>query len=509
VELFVERAQAVRPDFALTNANSAAVAAICRRLDGLPLAIELAAARVRIFPPLALLARLEASGVLPLLTGGARDMPARQQTIRATLDWSYQLLAPAEQALLARLGVFVGGFTLEAAEAVADEGALTGLDALVEHSLVRVISETGGEPRFGMLETVREYALEQLTVSGEAGGLRDAHADYYLALAEQAEPHLTSADQEGWLQRLVAEHDNLRAALQWSLTCGAALQALRLSGALWRFWRVRGHHTEGRRWLEAALAVPPASDADSERPLAAARARALAGACTMAHYQGDYSRATAFGGESLALARRLGDRRGIAAALQGLALVARSGENYAAAGAMYQESLTINRELGDVAGIAFSLCRLGIVHLYAADFAAARPLFEESLALYRLSGDPEGLGVVIHCLGYTSWGEGDNVTAWRLLAEALEIFRALGSRRYIAHSLSCLGRVANDDRSAAAARTLIEESLALLEELGVSWRRPQRSMRWPRQRCNSGSRPGQHGSWARQRPCTTLWGVPT
>jgi predicted ATPase/DNA-binding CsgD family transcriptional regulator len=467
VQLFTDRAQAVRPDFVLTDENSAAVTAICRRLDGLPLAIELAAARVRMFSASALLARLETGGGLPLLTRGARDMPARQQTIRATLDWSYRLLPPGEQVMLARLGVFMNGFTLEAAEAVAGDTALGGLDVLIEHSLVRVIRKSDGEPRFGMLETVREYALEQLNASGEAETLKTAHMTYYLALAELAEPHLNDAEQEEWLERLEAEHDNLRAALQWSLLRHRTEQALRLSGALWRFWRMRGYHTEGRRWLEAALAVtPPRNGADRERPFPAARAKALAGACIMAHYQGDYSRATVFGGESLALSRRLGDQRGIAAALYGLALVARSGGNYTAACAMYQESLSISRELGDVAGTAFSLCRLGIVHLFATEFAAARPVLEESLALYKQLEDQEGLAIVIHCLGYTSWGEGDTTTAWRLLSEALATFRALGSRRYIAHSLSVLGRVAAGDRNAAVARPLIEEGLGLLNELG-------------------------------------------
>jgi predicted ATPase/DNA-binding CsgD family transcriptional regulator/transcriptional regulator with XRE-family HTH domain len=492
VELFMARTRDVQPSFVVTDENARTVAEICARLDGLPLAIELAAARSKLFPPQALLTRLDHR--LKLLTSGARDLPARQQTMRSTIEWSYNLLPAGEQMLFRRLAVFVGGCTLEAATEVLSfelkvmneeprqlrtqnpglsraEGSelktLEGLAALIDNSLLRQEASLNGEPRFLMYETIREYALERLEAGGEIATLWRQHATYYLTLAERAEPKLMSAEQAVWLQHLETEHDNLRAALQWSLERGGAEPALRLGSALWRFWRLRGYLSEGRRWLEAALAgCPPGSSADSRLPWADARAKALTGAGMLAHYQGAYTRAAALCGQSLTLFRQLSDRRGVAVALHGLALVARSAGNYAAAGAMYQESLAISRELGDIWGSASSLCYLGVVYIFGADYAAARPVLEESLALFKQSGDREGLAVAIHCLGVVSWGEGDNRTAWLLLTEALTIFRALGNRRYIAHSLSMLGRVATSGGDAATAQTLYEESLSLLIDLG-------------------------------------------
>jgi DNA-binding CsgD family transcriptional regulator len=370
--------------------------------------------------------------------------------------------------LFRRLAVFVGGCTLEAATEVLSfelkvmneeprqlrtqnpglsraEGSelktLEGLAALIDNSLLRQEASLNGEPRFLMYETIREYALERLEAGGEIATLWRQHATYYLTLAERAEPKLMSAEQAVWLQHLETEHDNLRAALQWSLERGGAEPALRLGSALWRFWRLRGYL---------------GSSADSRLPWADARAKALTGAGMLAHYQGAYTRAAALCGQSLTLFRQLSDRRGVAVALHGLALVARS------AG----KSLAISRELGDIWGSASSLCYLGVVYIFGADYAAARPVLEESLALFKQSGDREGLAVAIHCLGVVSWGEGDNRTAWLLLTEALTIFRALGNRRYIAHSLSMLGRVATSGGDAATAQTLYEESLSLLIDLG-------------------------------------------
>jgi DNA-binding CsgD family transcriptional regulator/tetratricopeptide (TPR) repeat protein len=318
-----------------------------------------------------------------------------------------------------------------------------------------------------MLETLRAYALEQAMLRGEVEALRRQHAAYYLALAEHAEPALKSAEQAIWLQRLEAEHENLRAALQWLIDRGTQEQALRLTGALWNFWRLRGYLSEGRRWIDAALAgEQTASLLDSEPALAAARARALTGAGILAHYQGDFTRATTLCGESLTLFRQLGDRPGIATALHGLALVARSGGNYAAARAMYQESLAINRELGDIWGSASSLCYLGVVYMYDANYAKARPVLEESLALFKQAGDPEGHAVALHALGMVNGREGDNHMAWSLTAEALTAFRNLGNRRSAASALSELGRVAASSGDGATARDLHEESLGLLIELG-------------------------------------------
>ena len=310
IRLFVERAQTVKPDFALTEAIAADVAAICLRLDGLPLAIELAAARVRVLPPGQLLARLDRR--LKILTGGNRDLPARQQTLRAAIEWSHELLDPDEQSLFAHLAVFAGGCTLEAAEAVCgahgghEIDVLDGLDSLSQKSLLRPEEGSEGWTRFTMLETIREYALERLDASGEADSLRQAHARFFLDLAEAAEPQLTGPDQVLWLDRLGTEHDNLRAALGWLERSSEREPWLRLSGALWRFWWVRGHMTEGRGWLARALA-----ETDGLPP--AVRAKSLSGAGILAESQGDYVQAKALHEESLALARQSGDRFAIAA----------------------------------------------------------------------------------------------------------------------------------------------------------------------------------------------------
>jgi predicted ATPase/class 3 adenylate cyclase len=309
VRLFVERAQAAKADFSVTNENAPAVAEICHRLDGLPLAIELAAARIKLLTPQAMLARL--GNRLKLLTGGARDLPERQRTLRGTIRWSYELLEEGEKVLFARLAVFSGGGTLEAIEAICDaEGdlpvdVLDGVSSLVDKSLLRQEEEEGGEPRFVMLETIYEYAREKLENSGEAETIKRAHAEYFLALAEKAEPKLTTAEQGAWLERLETEHDNLRAALSWSLGRKDQELALRLGGALWRFWFLRSHLSEGLQWLGEVLSL--------RGGFTALRAKALNGAGDLVWSQGNYDRAKELYEESLALSRQLGDKRGIAA----------------------------------------------------------------------------------------------------------------------------------------------------------------------------------------------------
>ena len=288
VGLFVERARAVKPDFSITNESAPAVAEICVRLDGLPLAIELAAARIKMLPPKAMLQRLGSR--LKLLTGGARDLPERQRTLRATIEWSYALLDEGEQLLFARLAVFSGGRTLEAIEAICDaEGdlpvdAFEGVSSLLDKSLLRQEEGPNGEPRFVMLETIHEYAREKLEESAEAEEIKRAHAEYFLTLAEEAYPELKGANQLEWLESLEAEHDNMRAALSWALERKEVEVALRLGGALWWFWSVRGYHSEGRRWLEEALAIDGRVSPES-------RAMALAGVGELASDQGDLDRA--------------------------------------------------------------------------------------------------------------------------------------------------------------------------------------------------------------------------
>jgi predicted ATPase/DNA-binding CsgD family transcriptional regulator len=447
VALFVARAWAVKPDLQLTGESAEAVAGICHRLDGLPLAIELAEQR------------------LPLLTGGALDLPERQQTLRNTIDWSHDLLDEGERRLFRRLSAFVGGFTLHAVEAVCNAiedppaDTLDGITSLIDKSLLRQTEHVDGEPRFAMLETIREYALEQLAASGEAKEIQNAHTAYYLALAEEAEPELNSAAQRAWLNRLEAEHPNLQAVLQRALERGDWETALRLGGALWRFWLSQGHLSEGRRWLEEALAGGGSASAS-------VLAKALNGAGTLAHYQSDYSRAAELCGESLQLSRRLEDKQGIASALNGLALVARSGGRYAAARGMYEEAREIFRELGDEWGVAHSLHYEGISVWQQGKHAEARPLLEESLTLYRELGDRQGIAGVLHLLRVA---QDDYATARALCEESLNICREIGDKRGMARGLIGLGEVALGQGDHATARAAYEESVAMFRELGDRW----------------------------------------
>jgi predicted ATPase/Tfp pilus assembly protein PilF/DNA-binding XRE family transcriptional regulator len=473
VALFVQRAQAVRADFALDASNAAAVSAICRRLEGLPLALELAAARVKLLPPTALLARLERR--LPLLTGGAQDAPVRQQTMRGAIAWSYDLLHAGEQALFRRLSVFAGGCTIEAVEAVCQVGSelegdvLDLLGSLVDQSLLLQIGDDEAEPRFGMLETVREYVLEQLEAAGEAAMMRDCHLGWCVALAEEAAPQLTGPEQVAWLDRLEAEHDNLRAALGWARERGPGERGLRLAGALWLFWLTRGHLSEGRGWLEAALAGD-----GSASP--ATRATALNGAGMLAYVQCDYPRATALHEEALALRRTLGDKQGIANSLLNLGLVAYRQGDYGRAAARHEESLKLARDLGDRRGIANSLSNLGHVAYRQGDYGRAAALYEESLALRRDLGDRagiaecfEGLAVVAAALGSLGTVASDQRDCGRaadLLEESLTLFRDLGDTWGMAFSLNSLGDVAHQQGDYARAAALHEEALALQRALG-------------------------------------------
>jgi len=397
VALFISRAQAVKPDFQVTNANAPAVAEICVRLDGLPLAIELAAARIKLLPPQALLARLERR--LAVLTSGARDVPVRQQTLRNTIEWSYHLLDAAEQRLFRRLSVFVGGCQLSAVEAVCSalgdgDGAVPVLDvvaSLIDKSLlqqVEQVGEEGKEPRLRLLETIREYGLECLAASGEMEVTRQAHAAYYLWLAEEGEPELLGPQQAVWLQRLEGEHDNLRAALRWSLEQGETGQsqemALRLSAALWWFWLVRGHRSEGRAFLEQALAA-------SEGVVASVRAKVLIVASQFALNQGDMDRAKALAEESLALSRQLRYTWGIGYSFNLLGEFASMRGNFAAARLLNEEALVLQRETGDQEQVTYSLAGLGDLASLQGEYTRGRTLLEESLAIHRELGNTRGI----------------------------------------------------------------------------------------------------------------------
>ncbi|HKQ74605.1 MAG TPA: protein kinase [Blastocatellia bacterium] len=444
VDLFIQRARAVRPEFALTQENARAVAEICSRLDGLPLAIELAAARIKALTPQAIRQRLDRR--LQLLTGGARDLPTRQQTIRNTITWSYDLLEESEKTLFRRLAVFVGGCTLETAEYVCNRGGESDPDApdivdsitsLVDKSLLRQKEQDDGEPRFTMLETIKEYGLEQLELSGEAEIIRQSHANFFLDLAEKAAPELTCANQKMWLDRLELEHDNLRCALRQAAGYGAAETGILLAGALWRFWLMRSHLSEGREWLAGMLAM-----SDGKRT--AARARALIGAATLAQNQSDYDLARKLFEEGLMIYRELGDRSGVAASLTNLGWMAWRQGDYATAHTLSEEGLALHREIANPQGIIHALNNLGWVAHYRGDFELAQSLYEECASLWRNLGEKRGLAFSLTNLGLTTQKLGDTERAAALLEEALALIQQVGDRQLIAWARCARGTVALD-----------------------------------------------------------------
>jgi predicted ATPase/class 3 adenylate cyclase len=462
IELFCQRAAAVKADLTLTDENAAAVTEICRRLDGLPLAIELAAARVRVFPPQSLLSRLEHR--LKLLVGGARDLPSRQQTLRDTIAWSYDLLEPEEQTLFRRLSVFVGGCTLEAAETVGNAEAELGIDvwngvaSLVEKHLLRQ-DELEAEPRFGVLETIREYGIERLVESGEAEAVQRRHAAFFLAMAEESETALKGKEQAEWVLRLVHDHDNLRAAFDWALERGEVKMALRFGGGLRRFWADRGYRQEGWKRLEAALALPGAA------ALTAARAKALnAGAGLRGPLHGPAA-ARPLREESLAIYRALGDKLGIAANLNDLGVGAKNEGRYAEARALLEESLALARELGGAYGVATVLYNLACTAADQGDHEAARPLFEESLTFSRALGNPESIAFALWGLGDNACARGDYPAAAPFLEECLTIARSVGNPPTIARALEGLARLAYRQGEYAKARALYAECLTILPEV--------------------------------------------
>ena len=466
VQLFVVRAAAARADFVLTDQDGPAVARICRLLDGIPLAIELAAARLQLFGVREVAARLD--DCFRLLIGGSRAVPPRQQSLRASLDWSYSLLDGREQALLRRLSVFAGGWTLAAAEAVcADElvptgGVVSCLGNLTRHSLV--LLEPDAEPtRYRLLEPVRQYAAEQLAKASEQAVVQDRRLAWYMGLAEEAEPLLKGPEQGIWLDRLEAEHDNLRAALAWSLTEDhVATQGPRLAGALSRFWYVRGYLSEGRRWLADVLAHGPAA----AMPMTT-RAQALAGAGNLARLQGDHAEARAHHERSLALFRELGDRRAIATSLNNLGLVAERQGEYAEARTFYEENRVLFRELGDRWSVAATCTNLGLVAERQGEYAEARAAYEQSIAHFRELGDQADLAHSLNNLGLVAERQGEYAEARSLHQESLTIRRALGERQGIAISLVNLGNVAVRQADYESARAVYEESLAMFRELGA------------------------------------------
>jgi predicted ATPase/transcriptional regulator with XRE-family HTH domain len=473
VALFVQRAQARRPHFTLTDANSAAVGELCARLDGLPLAIELAAARVSVMGPAALLARMgEALGVL---TEGPRDLPARQRTIRDVIAWSYGLVAEEKQALFRKLAVFAGGCTLAAVEAVCapagakpghDAGAaasvLEDLSALVEASLVQAVEMAQSEEWFRQLDTIRAFALEQLEASGEAAAVRQRHAAYYLSLTEAASAALAGPEQMTWLTRLEAEHDNLRAALGWAREQGDVILGLRLAGALWPFWQLHSHFTEGRHWLQYFLSLDEARAMPPE-----VRVAALTGAAWLAHDQDDFKLADTLFEESLNLYEALGQTARMADVLTNRAIMARGQGLYDEAAALAEKSLAVARDAADEAAVTLALFRLGLIMRERGDFGGAWQAYEECLSRYRAVGDRVGAAFTLLGWGDIARDEGDWETVQALCTDTLARCRELESHKGAGFSLNNLALAAAMGGDLGAAEALAAEALELFREHGI------------------------------------------
>ncbi|MET0753766.1 MAG: tetratricopeptide repeat protein [Pyrinomonadaceae bacterium] len=472
VALFIARARAVNSGFALTSENAQSVAEICRRLDGLPLAIELAAARVKMMSPPMILARLE--NQLQILTGGARDLPARQQTMRGAIRWSYDLLDEGEQILFEKLSVFSGGFTLEAAEFVGeDEGrkinnaegisVLDGVASLIDKSLLTVREQSNGEMRFQMLEAVGEFARECLSARGAVEkAVKAKHAEYFLALAERAEPEFLGARQAEWTNRLESEHDNLRDALALFIRYGAAEKALRLTAGIKNFWVYRGYLTEGRRWMETVLAGSPKNTPALQHLLG----KNLISVAGIARQQGDYQSARKFYEEGLVAARAIGDKRQIAQANRGLGTVLYIMRDYETARVYLEKGLALSRELNDRHIIAISLNALGELARAQKDYRAARPLFEETLTLSRELGNQEGILNNLNNLGAVLLSEGDAGGAETHYAEALSLAREMGHKSGISFSLDGFAAIAAKSKDGRRAATLAGAADALRQSIG-------------------------------------------
>ena len=470
IALFVERAAAVLPDFALTTANAPAVAAICARLDGLPLAIELAAARIKLLAPSSLQAQLERG--LGFLADGPRDLAERQQAMRNTIAWSENLLTAEQSVLFRRLAVFVGGCSVEAAQAVcvSPEGAaplrldaLEGLGALVNQSLTQQ-REEGSAPRFGMLRVIREYALEQLEASQEADSLRRAHAASMLALAERAEPQLVGPEAGMWLERLDIEHDNLRAALTWASERGAIEMGLRLVAAVFRFWVVRGHLREGRAWAERLLAL---ARNDSSVASSAALARALRAAGVIALYQSDEQAAGGWLEQAAALGRAADDLPTAALALNSLGVVAMHNGALDQAAAYLEESLTLLRVVGRQRDIASAHINLGVVAILSGDLERATETLSEALAAARQAGDRDLIATTLANLASVALHRRAITQAEALGREALALYRDLGDPRRCAVGLEGLAASAGLAGNGERAARLLGASSALREGLGT------------------------------------------
>jgi len=462
VALFVQRAQAGVPGFSLDEGNARVVAEISRRLDGLPLAIELAAARLRLLAPEDLLARLTRR--LDVLRGGTQEQPERQQTLRGTIDWSYQLLDGPARAVFRRLSVFEGGSTLDAAAdvAVADEPVVEPLDligSLVDDSMLIGSIGESGDTRVGMLETIREYAAELLEASGEGEAVRRAHAAWFGRLAGQAGPRLFAADEPTWSARLDAERGNIRAALEWCDAEDPEL-GLRIASDIWRFWETRGPVAEAGEWFARLLAHPG--------PASPTRARALHSASGSAAYLGDFEAARRYVRQSLAIARRQHDRRGIAAALNEMGIVESRAGRYRAARKRLEAALAIKRELGDPWAIANGLTNLGLLAIYEGQPGRAEELHRQALAIYQSHEDRLGVAVATGNVAHAATLQGRLEEARAGQVESLRLLRELGDHDGCAESLERLAMIANATGAYERAAGLLGLASALHDEAGIA-----------------------------------------
>jgi predicted ATPase/class 3 adenylate cyclase len=524
VSLFIQRARLVKPDFEVTNENAPAVAEICYRLDGLPLAIELAAARIRLLTPQAMLARLQDR--LKLLTGGARDLPERQQTLRGAIQWSYDLLQPAEQVLFKRLSIFAGGSTLDPIETVCGPSSasmtslgidvLDGMASLVDKSLIRQEAGPGGEPRFMMLETIRDYAGQLLQSTGpqESDELHRRHASYYLAMLVEAWEGIQGPEQEAWLERLEAEHDNLGSALGWVVEAGETQMAMALAGQQWFYWIVRGYHTEAHKWLQETLRMPGAEartelralvllgawtiawyqegptagrsyleesisilrEQDSTGAWAWALGMSLTGLGTVLLAQGDIEAANASKEEGLSVLRKVKQRWVLAMALLDQAIAASRTGDFATAGKSLDEGMLLLREAGNKFALAQMLNIRGDISRIMGDYERAKVLYQEALDLYRQLNIRGDIPAAIHNLGYVALAQGDPDHARELFIEALNLHRAQKNRLGISECLAGLAGVAGAERQPQRAARLFGASAALREAPGVPM--------WPAERAD-------------------------
>ncbi|MBA3643554.1 MAG: AAA family ATPase [Chloroflexia bacterium] len=465
VTLFLQRARAARANFSLTDENATEIGAICARLDGLPLAIELAASRVSHLSPGAILDRIDRPGGtrLTLLTGGPRDLPVRLRTMRDAIAWSHDLLDERERVLFRRLAVFVGGFTIEAAAAVreADElEVLDGIRSLLAKSLVRDEAGRASDARFGLLETIREFGLDQLTESGEAAAIRQRHAGWVLAFATRAESQIPGPDDALWLARLEREHANVRAALAWLTGQAEAPRLLQLAAVLTPLWEEHAHYREGRHWLETALAL-------DRQPPSADRLRVLSGAGTMAWYEGDFAQATVWHEEALGLARALGDRLAEATALNNVGVQAMELAEYERAIAAFEAGLAVARAAEEPRATMMALHNLAQVGRLCGEGTAVAPRIEEALALARTLGEQWIVASALNALGHVMIEGGDDRRAAALFAESLQLGRARGNLDDVVDAIEGFARLGAETGDDERAVRLFGAAAAMREAIGV------------------------------------------